>query len=75
MNTYIHLKVAGALLLALGLAHSLFGRYFKWEKELAQVSLLTRQMFLVHCLFISLSVVLIGVCSLFYTNALLDREP
>jgi Methyltransferase domain len=70
MNVYLHLKVAGALLLALGLAHSLFGRYFKWEKELAQLSLLTRQIFLVHCFFISLVVVLIGPCSLFYTNAL-----
>jgi hypothetical protein len=71
MNTYFHLKVAGALLLALGLAHSLFGRYFKWEEELAQVSVLTRQVFLVHCFFISLSLVLMGACSLFYTNALL----
>ncbi len=74
MNIYLHLKVAGALLLALGLTHSLFGRYFKWEQELAQVSLLTRQIFLVHCFFISLSVVLIGACTLFYTNALLGSE-
>lgn len=71
MNIYLHLKVVGALLLALGLAHSLFDRYFKWETELAQLSLLTRQIFLVHCFFISLSIVLMGACSLFYTNALL----
>jgi hypothetical protein len=71
MNIYLHLKVVGTLLLVLGLAHSLFDRYFKWEKELAQLSLLTRQIFLVHCFFISLSVVLIGACYLFYTNALL----
>ncbi len=70
MNIYLHLKVAGALLLVLGAAHPMFGRYFKWEKELAQLSLLTRQIFLVHCFFISLLVVLIGACSLFYTNAL-----
>jgi hypothetical protein len=71
MYIYLHLKVVGALLLALGLAHSLFDRYFKWETELAQLSLLTRQIFLVHCFFISLSIVLMGACSLFYTNALL----
>lgn len=71
MNIYLHLKLVGGLLLALGLAHSLFCRYFKWEKELKQVSLLTRQIFLVHCFFISLSIVLIGACTLFYTNALL----
>ena len=71
MNIYLHLKVAGALLLALGLAHSLFGRFFQWEKELEQLSLLTRQIFLVHCFFISLSIVLMGACSVFYTKALL----
>jgi hypothetical protein len=70
MNIHVHLKIAGALLLALGLAHSLFGRYFKWGKELAQVSLLMRQIFLVHCFFISLVLMLMGACSLFYTNAL-----
>lgn len=71
MNIYLHLKVVGAMLLALGLAHSMFGRYFKWRKELAQLSLLTRQIFLVHCFFIALLVVMIGVCSLFCTSALL----
>jgi hypothetical protein len=63
--------LVGALLLAVGLAHSMFGRYFNWQKELAQLSLLTRQIFLVHCFFIALLVVMIGGCSLFYTNALL----
>ena len=48
MNIDLHLKVAGALLVGLGLAHSLFDRYFKWEKELKQLSLLTRQIFRVH---------------------------
>jgi hypothetical protein len=72
MNINLHLKIVGALLLTLGLAHSMFGRYFKWRKELAQVSLLTRQIFLVHCFFIALLVVLVGVCSLFYTDALLE---
>ena len=71
MNIYLHVKLVGALLLALGLAHSMFGRYFNFQKELAQLSLLTRQIFLVHCFFIALLVVMIGVCSLFYTNALL----
>jgi hypothetical protein len=72
MNIYFHLRVVGALLLALGLAHSMFGRYFEWQKELAQLSLLTRQIFRVHCFFIALLVAMIGVCSLFYTKALLE---
>lgn len=71
MNLYLHMKVAGALLVILGLAHSFFGRYFKWKEELAHLSLLTRQMFLVHCFFISLLLVLMGTCTLFYPDALL----
>lgn len=71
MNIYLHLKVVGALLMTLGLAHSMFSSYFKWQKELAQLSLLTRQILLVHCFFIALLLVMIGVCSLFYPGALL----
>lgn len=72
MNVHLQLKITGALLIALGLTHSFFGRYFKRKAELAQLSLLTRQIFLVHCLFISLAILLIGACTLFYTNALLS---
>lgn len=71
MTIDFQLKLAGALLVVLGLAHSHFGRYFKWEKELARLSLLTRQIFQVHCFFISLSIILLGGCTLFYTDALL----
>jgi hypothetical protein len=71
MNVYLHLKVVGALLVALGLAHSLFGRYFKWKQELEPLTLLTRQVFQVHGFFIALVVAMMGLCSLFYTNALL----
>ena len=71
MNVDLALKVAGALLVVLGFAHSLFGRYFKWDRELAKLSVLTRQIFQVHCFFISLLLIWMGACTLFYTNALL----
>lgn len=71
MNIYRHLKVVGGLLVALGLAHGVFSRYFKWKEELAQLSLLTRQILLVHCFFIALLLVMMGVWSLFYPSALL----
>ena len=72
MKIYLHIRIVGALLLTLGVAHSAFGRYFKWQKELAQLSLLTRQIFSVHCFFIALVLAMIGVCSLFCTEALLE---
>jgi hypothetical protein len=75
MTLRIHLQIVGALLLSLGIAHSFFGRYFGWEKELATLSMLTRRIFLVHCFFIALVLVLLGVCSLCYTDALLEPNP
>jgi hypothetical protein len=72
MSIYLHLQIVGALLIVLGLAHSLFERYFKWRDELASVSLLTRQVFQVHCFFIALLLVMMGACSLFCTKALLE---
>ena len=71
MNIILHLKVVGGLLVTLALANTQFGLYFKWKNELAQVSLLTRQIFQVHGFFIALIVGMMGVCSLFYTDALL----
>ena len=75
MTLRVHLQVVGALLLCLGIAHSFFGRYFGWERELERLSLLTRRIFLVHCFFIALVLALLGICSLFYTDALLERSP
>lgn len=75
MTLRVHLQVVGTLLLVLGTSHFFFSRYFGWEKELASLSLLTRRIFQVHTFFIALVVVLLGVCSLFYADALLERSP
>jgi hypothetical protein len=75
MTLHLHLQIAGALLLALGLAHVFFNRYFGWDQELASVSLFTRRVFQVHCFFIALVLVLLGAGSLFYADALLDPTP
>ena len=71
----LHLKIAGALLIVLGIAHSTFPRRFGWKDELARLSLLNRQMFLVHVFFIALTLVLMGSITLFYTKALLQPSP
>jgi hypothetical protein len=71
MTLEMNLKIVGLLLMALGLSHMFFNRYFGWERELGQVSLLTRQIFFVHTFFIGLGVMMAGAGSLFYANALL----
>jgi hypothetical protein len=75
MTLQLHVQIVGALLLSLGIAHSLFSRYFGWEKELVSLSVLTRRIFWVHCFFIALILAMLGVCSLFYTDVLLEPTP
>lgn len=55
------LRIEGALLMALALAHIPFPRYFKWKEDLAPLSLFNRQMLAVHCFFIALGVFLMGL--------------
>ena len=75
MALQLHVQIVGALLLTLGIAHSLFSRKFGWEKELVSLSVLTRRIFWVHSFFIALILAMLGVCSLFYTDALLEPTP
>lgn len=75
MTVRLHLQIVGALLIVLGFAHGFFARFFGWKRELQRLSLLTRQVFAVHVFFIALLLVLLGSCSLFYADALLDPGP
>jgi hypothetical protein len=75
MTLHVHLQIVGFLLVLLGLSHALMNRYFGWRKELAGISLLTRQIFFVHTFFIALGVILGGAVSLAFPNALLTPAP
>ncbi len=57
----IHLKIIGLLLCVLALAHVAFPRYFNWKTELQSLSLINRQMMIVHTFFIALTVFLMGL--------------
>lgn len=69
---YIHLKIIGSLLIALALLHSVFPRYFNWEKELKSLSLINQQMMTIHTFFIALTVFLMGLLCLVATNDLTE---
>lgn len=57
----VHLKIIGSLLIPLGLVHIIFPNYFKWKTELANLSLINRQMMKVHAFFIAFVVSLMGI--------------
>jgi hypothetical protein len=73
MTLTLHLRICGVLLLLLAALHPALAKRFAWKEEMANVSLLTRQVFWVHCLFIVLILVQFGLLSLLFTEALLAR--
>ena len=48
----------------LALIHVAFPKYFNWQTELKQLSLINRQMMVIHTLFVALVVFLMGVLCL-----------
>lgn len=66
------LRLAGAGLFGLALAHLAFPRRFRWREETARMSLLNREIFYVHIAFVCLTVVMMGALSLFAPGALLE---
>ena len=73
MSLSLQLKIVGASLLLLAVAHAFFPRWFNWTEELGRVSSLNRQVFQIHCFFIGLILFLFGLLSLCFTDALLER--
>ena len=60
----IHFRIIGCLFIVLALSHIIFPRYFNWKQELAKLSLVNRQIMVVHSFFVALLVLLIGLLCL-----------
>ncbi|MGC1515319.1 MAG: hypothetical protein WA810_07055 [Maribacter sp.] len=70
----IHFKSIGVLLMILALVHVIFPKYFHWKEELMKLSLVNRQMMLVHTIFIALGVFLMGLLCLTSTADLIETR-
>ena len=73
--TPLLVQAAGALIVAVALMHFAFPRRFDWHRELARLSLLNRQIFWVHTLFVVLVLALQGALLLAMPDALLGDTP
>ena len=60
--------------MALGLVHVIFPKYFNWKAELKSLSLINRQVMMVHTFFIALTVFLIGLLCLTSANELVQTS-
>ena len=70
-----HLKLAGTGLILLAISHIGIARHLRWKEDFARVTLVNRQIFYVHCFFLMVILVLMGLLSIFYTAELLERSP
>lgn len=68
----LHIKTIGILLIILGFVHVIFPRYFNWKTELPSLSLINRQIMMVHTFFIALLLVLLGMLCLTATSDLVS---
>jgi hypothetical protein len=75
MTLELHLKAVGILILSIVCLNFALPRHFGWKQELSRISLLTRQVFIVHCLFIIITCTMFGLLALLYTPALLQPTP
>ncbi|HVT82780.1 MAG TPA: hypothetical protein VHM90_19235 [Phycisphaerae bacterium] len=75
LNLEMNLRVVGALLFVLAALNLVLPRKFSWHTELQRLTLLTRQIFIVHCCFIVLVLILMGALALFFAPLLLDHSP
>ncbi len=75
MSPEMFLRIAGALQIALAAIHVTFPKRFAWKQELSRLSLLNRQVFIVHTLFICVTLLMFGSLSLLAPQALLQPTP
>lgn len=71
MSLELHLRIAGTLLILLAAAHAFFPKELGWKEDLAKLTLLNRQIFLVHVGFIVLILLLFGTLTLAFTPDLI----
>ncbi|AEE49433.1 hypothetical protein [Haliscomenobacter hydrossis] len=70
----IHFKIIGIVLMVLAFIHAIFPKFFNWDKELAALSLINRQMMVVHTFFIALIVFLMGLLCLSSAHELMETN-
>ena len=70
-----HLRLVGVLMLAIAALGVYVHRHFGWGAEIRQLTLLARQVFVVHCAFVTVVLVLLGLLHACHAPALLAPGP
>lgn len=68
----IQIKLIGYIMIMLAFVHFIFPKRFSWKTELASLSLMNKQLMIVHTFFVALVVLLMGVLCITCANDLLN---
>ena len=71
----LHLRIVGALLLGIAALGVAVHRHFGWGAEIQRLTLLTRQVFLIHSAFVTVVIAMLGVLLAGYAPALVAPGP
>lgn len=69
----VHLRMVGGLMACLVVVNAYVPRRYRWREEMAALSLLNRQIFEAHAVFLMLTLALLAVLLLGSPDALLER--
>lgn len=73
MEMTLHLRIVGLLMFGIVLLNFAVWKRFGWMQEIQRLSLLTRQVFIVHSFYIMLSVAAFGALSLLWPRTLVEE--
>jgi hypothetical protein len=71
----VNLTITGIILVGLGTMHVALPGALRWDRELASLSVINREVSYVHCLFIGLACLLWGLLPLTAGRSLLEPSP
>jgi hypothetical protein len=70
----LQLKLIGIAFVLLALVHVIFPTYFKWKTDLQSLSLINKEMMIVHTFFVALVVLLMGLLCIFSASDLINTK-
>jgi hypothetical protein len=68
------LQFAGISMVILAFAHLGFSKLLNWRGDLQNITLINRQIFIVHTVFLAIGILMLGTVCIFFAQTLTDRS-
>jgi hypothetical protein len=68
------LQFAGVSMVCLAFAHLGFSKLLNWNEDLQNLTVINRQIFIVHTVFLAIGILMLGTVCIFFSSTLTDRS-